>query len=517
MKYDLLVEPWLKVQDESGVKKVGLRDLFENATKYKDVVGLPQLETSQFEVYRFLINIYMDACREDLGSNEEVFDQYFNDGFDMEKMDKYFRTCEDEGRPFDLLDKEHPFLQSSKEFLDYYQSIEKDANIDSAACVCNHIPTGNSVPFYGYVPPDYGKPNKERKEDVHHIPLDEYAYWLIDKCTWLKGGGGRINAPISGPATVVLVKGRNVFETIVLNTPSVPIDAEKPMWRWDDFYVNKVDVMCMMSPSRGYYPIFDSVDEENKTISKVMSFEIKKLFEKDGRIARYNELANIYRKNYDYNLVLSKNKKEEVFQVKFGNERRGLFRVFEAIGVTNSEITKEEDIGKVVYSKIIELYSERARGANGSIDEATIAIYSSDCIQSYIQWSIKVDDSSFKFWRILGNREASVFAYCFARKMRSIETMLRRQSFKLATALFDDKMTLLFEKYLKLIHNGTPVCEVENLSNEEIRQVSIECFERLKVFYGNGCNCKEEGIRSYAKAKKKFYIELSKILSSKEE
>lgn len=516
MRYDLLTEPWLRVRDESGVKKVGLVDLFANATKYRDVVGLPQLETSQFEVYRFLINVYMDACREDLGSNEEVFDQYFNDGFDMEKMGRYFKACEDEGRPFDLLDKERPFLQSSKELLEYYKSMEKDAKEESVACVCNHIPTGNTVPFYGYVPSDYGKPASERQEDTHHIPLDEYAYWLIDKCTWLMGSGGRINAPVSGAATMVLVKGRNVFETIVLNTPAVPMDAEKPMWRWDGHYLGKVDVMCMMSPSRGYYPVLGSVDEEKKTISRVVSFELKKLFDKDGTVARYNEMKEIYRKSYDPNIVLCRGKNDEVFQARFGNERRGLFRVMEALGVVSEGVGKEEDIGKAVYSRVVELYSERARSANGRIEEATVAIYSSDCKQSYIKWSMMVDGHGFKFWSVLGNRRASIFAYNFAKVMRQVGDALRKPGYLLASAKFDDEMSLLFEKCLKMVQDGTPIEEAEEFARKETYKVALNSFERLKNFYGRSKAGGGKGLVAYAKAKVEFCKKLAKLLPSKE-
>ena len=119
MQYDLLTEPWIKVKYDGKIKKVGLADLFENATTYEDVVGLSKLQTSEYEIYRFFIAIFMDAYRERLGSNEEVFDIYFENGFDMERICSYFSMCKQEGHPFDLLDKENliPHMPSRYEVL----------------------------------------------------------------------------------------------------------------------------------------------------------------------------------------------------------------------------------------------------------------------------------------------------------------------------------------------------------------------------------------------------------------
>ena len=221
MNYSLLTEPWIRVMKHGVEEKVGLRQFFENAKEYEDVLGLKSLETSEYEIYRFLIAVFMDAYRERLagGFGEDAFSIYEqNEGFDKNLMNQYFDQCVEEGSTFDLLDEERPFFQSTKKLF----CTVKDAEYYPAEIICNDIATASNTPFYGKIPDGYNL--KGRSVSYDGLPLDEVAYWLIDKCCWMfgAGNGAIVNGPLNGECTTILVKGRNAFETILLNSAEVP-------------------------------------------------------------------------------------------------------------------------------------------------------------------------------------------------------------------------------------------------------------------------------------------------------
>lgn len=483
MQYNLLNEPWIRVLKDNTEEKVSIRELFTNATKYKDILGIPEFQTSEYHLYRLMITIFCDAYRELLKTEEDVFYVMFDDGFDMDRMERYFAMCEAEGHSFDLLDTDRPFLQASREVFEKAKGLAKTVKASKVYNIVSTMPAEDSVIFAGdrTYATILNENNKEESVEFK-LPLEDYAYWLIEKSCQSAADGGKLNTAIGGGiVTTVLIKGRNVFETIVLNAPPIPDSATVPMWRFEEFYPKEIDILSgMFTPNRIVYPAFESVDEEKKTISGVYLIKANSILgvgTKSKEFVPYAIIKDHWKTEYDPHVVLQKTTPKDrkkgagPYKVaKFNPNRKGFVRICDVLGVTAADVEKVEEVGKLIFSKNLQWYSNRARDCYGAVEFAKICIYTTGFNHSLIVWTMKVGDDEFDLARFVTSPEISREVFEFAKACREVTKELLVVKQPDAAKNFDEESFLIFREFLIEVFNGA---SIEEASENMYRQTKI--------------------------------------------
>lgn len=224
--YDLLTEPWIPARDPTGsLQELGLREVLARAHELTDLVdAAPPL---QFGLYRLLIALVMDAyairTRDDLEAHLE------EDRFDLSGFDAYVERI---GRNrFDLFDAEHPFLQSGP-------PPEDETDGTPVAALFFHLPSGTNVTHFHH-----------RLADAHAVAPAVCARALCAVAPFMTAGGAGYSPSINGtPPWYILVRGRSLRETILLNTFVLHdlelTGCEPPAWASTEPVVPKQTVPC---------------------------------------------------------------------------------------------------------------------------------------------------------------------------------------------------------------------------------------------------------------------------------
>lgn len=211
--FNLLTEPWIPVLHNSGLITEGsILEVLENAHNLLSISDPSPIV--ELGLYRLLTAFVMDAYGvsnlDDLICllQEEVFNSNTVRGY-----------VEEAGRNrFDLFDSERPFYQISKEEAENLQ-------VQSVAALMRHLPSGSFDTHF------------------HHI-AEEGQEWSPATCAralasipaFMTAGGRGYSPSINGnPPWYVLVRGKNLFQTIVLNCCGLTIlgmDGDSPpAWR----------------------------------------------------------------------------------------------------------------------------------------------------------------------------------------------------------------------------------------------------------------------------------------------
>ena len=286
-KYNVIEEPWIKVEFLDGHKEdKSIKEILKEAHTIKDIVHNHSVTVADYCVYRLLLMMIADAYN--IGTNlrarqRSKVDLYEDGKFDETVIENYLKECYTEGVTFDLFDDERPFAgigkteRETKETCEFKLSTIADISMDK--------PSPTSVIFY----------NKLNSAEETRVEIGEYIKYILlnnlvngfkngNSCCWQFQGGNTY-------ALFNLIKGKNLFETLVFSAPNKTDADDKPFYRWKEYYLGrftKVDnygvLTTMFIPSRTIYHDEESYDEESKTISKVYlaNFQAHKPEEKDS-------------------------------------------------------------------------------------------------------------------------------------------------------------------------------------------------------------------------------------------
>ena len=264
-RYNLLDEKWIMVADDKAVTKVSIKELFNNAGRYKEFAG--DMKTQDFAIMRVMLAILhtvfsrfnaegeayeffdvdsesflqtSEIVGEDIEDYEEELYQTWIDIWKAKKfpdiVSEYLEKWRDK---FFLYDDKFPFFQVTKEV------IEKDAagggefygkNINRLVSESNNKQA-------------YFSPKDESYKE--YIVDDELARWLIT----LQGYIGTSDKKKVGSAKTyskgwlydlggVYLQGNNVFETLMLNFVIAHnennnlLKTQKPCWEAENIEKN---------------------------------------------------------------------------------------------------------------------------------------------------------------------------------------------------------------------------------------------------------------------------------------
>lgn len=264
-RYNLLDEKWIPVAAVDSVKKVSIKELFENAGRYKELAG--DMKTQDFSIMRVILAILhtvfsrFDAAgnpyeffevnkeslvqiseieEEDAADYEEALYQTWVDIWKAKKFPEIVLEYLDKWRDrFYLYDDKYPFFQVTKEV------IEKDASGGGefyGKNINRLISESNNKQSY------FSPKDESYKE---YITDDELARWLVT----LQGYIGTSDKKKVGSAKTyskgwlydlggVYLQGNNLFETFMLNfvisnnENSNLFKIQKPSWEMDTIEKN---------------------------------------------------------------------------------------------------------------------------------------------------------------------------------------------------------------------------------------------------------------------------------------
>lgn len=265
--YNLTEQPWIYGIANHKTEKYNLVSVLQNAHHIEGIQP-PTFRNRQFPWYEYLIIRLLTGIVSDAYRNEPQFKtRLLQQGlFD----DTLFQYLNEFGDRFDLFDDEHPFFQMS----DTDASVlNKKITPDSANVLqinpLTPAPSGRLLDakispgdYLGnavtqeYVNPLKSLPITDKKEfqktieHIYRISYEEYAYLLLYNNGMVPGSGQGYKSGLLGNLYyTVVVNGKNLFETILLNAFSIKNDLDDticniPLWRWDsiwDGYIYEFD------------------------------------------------------------------------------------------------------------------------------------------------------------------------------------------------------------------------------------------------------------------------------------
>ncbi len=208
MTFNVLTDPWIPTTGG----KLSLLDAFENAHVIEGVQCVTPLET--VAVYRLMIAFAMDALQ--LPSRDDRMASLERARFDMTDVRAYITRCAEESVSFDLFNARRPFMQAMFD-------PKWDKEPKPASNMALTVPSGNNHTFF-----DHHAFAKFAPDEALRQLLTSYLF-----CTAaIHDYPSSVN---NTPCVYVLLQGKNLFETLVLNMLSIAecgnIAYGKPAWR----------------------------------------------------------------------------------------------------------------------------------------------------------------------------------------------------------------------------------------------------------------------------------------------
>lgn len=319
IEFNALTDEWLGVIDQNGNEKlVGLYDYLVNAHHYRRSAENDFLAIIRVLQQRLAEVMIMDA----FGSSKKTLKKLLDKGyFDPEILDKYFKDVVDSGHSFNFFDPEHPFLQT--DLKTFKRVFKENAKSTSAATLNPKMASGNNKVFLHPISAEEYLKNTDAEdirnniydsvynpkihpEDACKLSFVEYANCLLISLV-ISGSGGKGYSPglIYAKQLPVMYhldpsREENLFKSILMNIAFDKLHSaadDKPLWRWESYedglnFINNPGLddieegnisippkMGMFFPVRYFYPDLSSVDEKNKTVSRV--YKSKMVFEKE--------------------------------------------------------------------------------------------------------------------------------------------------------------------------------------------------------------------------------------------
>ena len=220
--FNLLTEPWIPVITGDGMKlELGMIDVLSRAHDLAGIIDPSPLV--QFGIHRLLVafvaNVFRYDCIDDIAGAIE------HGRLDMDKINAYCQKWRDR---FDLFDEKHPF---------YQVPVKDDDEIKkkSPAELFKQLPVATNVMHFSMT----------RVHDSEHAMSPAACARAL--CTLppfaTTGGVGFYPGINKTPPIYALVIGKNLFETIALNIPAIPIEENSgtgPVaWESDEITAKK--------------------------------------------------------------------------------------------------------------------------------------------------------------------------------------------------------------------------------------------------------------------------------------
>lgn len=223
IKYNLLEKPWINVVDLTGKSiAFGIKSLLMKAHELGEIIDPSPI--IQYSIYRFLIALVMDAFSiQDIEDIEKILEY---GQLDKDIINDYTRKWNNR---FDLFDSDHPFYQCPPSEYDP----SKTKNISE---LFMQFPTGvNPIHFY------------HMKSEEHAISPEICAKGLLTIPAFALQGGAGYSPGINGtPPWYILISGKTLFETLILNSCGMPIaeaSGSGPVaWKADDPIIPKKEI-----------------------------------------------------------------------------------------------------------------------------------------------------------------------------------------------------------------------------------------------------------------------------------
>lgn len=238
--FNIIVEPWIPVTLMDGTySEISLKDFFQKAHEINSLAG--EMPTQDASTLRFLLAVtYAVVLRKKIdGTPCEIIDkadaldrweEYWSKGaFDGKMFEKYLNGYRDR---FNLCDRERPFYQ----FV-----IPKGSPYKAKKLIGDLSESNNKKQLFAYVngkPKDRISPAEATRWLIHLIGYDDVSLKPKNKTKDDPKEGPKAKAGWLGRLGLVYLKGRNMFETVMLNLPLVSRDGEpfpdgKAIWEAD--------------------------------------------------------------------------------------------------------------------------------------------------------------------------------------------------------------------------------------------------------------------------------------------
>lgn len=215
--FNLIDSPWIPVVTGDGCREeIGLRDAFLRAPELREVEEpIPIVECG---LYRLLVALAGDIYNLSLGGMN-AWGRLLSEGeWPQEAVDAYFLKWRDR---FDLFAPKKPFLQTAT---------GADEKPKPLAALLPAIPSGTNANHFHHA-----------QEEEFGVSPAAAARLLTTIAPFMTAGGAGLAPSINGaPPWYVLIRGRNLFETVLLNTYADRLPQEiqgaplsPPAWRSD--------------------------------------------------------------------------------------------------------------------------------------------------------------------------------------------------------------------------------------------------------------------------------------------
>lgn len=200
-KYNLLEEAWIDVVGIDNTRdSIGIKQLLLEAHQLLQVTDDSLL--MQYGIYRFLIAFVSDMLN--ISTIEDI-EEILNKGYlPSNIIDNY---CADHYDKFYLFSEDRPFYQNPR--------IKEKNKKKSIALLFQILPSGNNIIHFYH-----------KFEDEHAISPSVCAKALCALTPFTAIGGRGYKASINGkPPWYILIKGKNLFETLILNCTGIHIEV----------------------------------------------------------------------------------------------------------------------------------------------------------------------------------------------------------------------------------------------------------------------------------------------------
>ncbi|HEC37246.1 MAG TPA: type I-E CRISPR-associated protein Cse1/CasA [bacterium] len=200
-KYNLLEEAWIDVIGIDNTRNsIGIKELLLEAHHLLQVIDNSLL--MQYGIYRFLIALVSDMLN--ISTIEDI-EEILNKGYLPSNIIKNY--CADNSDKFYLFSEDRPFFQNPR--------IKEKNKKKSVTLLFQILPSGNNIIHFFH-----------KNEKEHAISPAACAKALCALTPFTVIGGRGYKASINGrPPWYILIKGKNLFETIILNCTGIHIEV----------------------------------------------------------------------------------------------------------------------------------------------------------------------------------------------------------------------------------------------------------------------------------------------------
>lgn len=202
LSFNIIEQGFIPVKyKEKGIKEVSVREAILMAHEIESIITNNVFEKSG--MIDFLCTFAMDMIEPE--RTKDIKSLYNTGRFDETVFEKYISKCENERVGcFDLFAEKHPFLQ-----VKFEKEEIKDNTVRSVNNIAYCIPTGNNPLLYCNIE-TVQKPEFSFAECTR-------ALLTVSKFLPAMGGSGYYGGVNGDSPYYFFIKGKNLFETIVLN------------------------------------------------------------------------------------------------------------------------------------------------------------------------------------------------------------------------------------------------------------------------------------------------------------